>query len=835
MNTTLTLLFTAIFVLLCAQVFGQIYDFEDAAIPNAWQGDRSHFQVSNSNQLQLNAPVGSTASSLCWPSINAANCSWEFYLNYAFAASTTNYATLYLFSTEPDFTSANNVSYYLKIGGATGSTDKIELIYQQGLTKQVVLESRPGIVAGSQVACRIQVLKSAAGIWELKIDSAGTFNYTEEATAQHWQANAFNYSGIRCVYSSTRRDKFYFDDMLIREPFAIQGYAFENDSTLKILFNQTLDKSLLPTTTLNFNAPYAIDIDSNYLVFNFTEQIRSGRYTGTISSIFANNGDSLLNVSIPITKEFTYYVGQIRISEWMSDPSPSYGLPEVEWLELVNLSDQPVDLNNISIADPSTKVRLPAYLLNSDSVVIICHLNACSFFLNKNCIEVNALPSLNNSSDSIFVWANDTLLIDFIQYDLSSMPTDFRSDGGYSMIRKEYPEECVFSQTIDFFEDNIGGSPGTISSLPKTTAFTIQTTVLSASEVNIQMNAKVSILGTSFYASMGIMHAISNGYAYGTSYTFDLNQALETGNAYSFLLDSIHTCRNQVKRINTEIQIIYPKPIERNDVFVNEVLYNPNSGGVDFIELYNPTSKFIQLQNGHFYNQANTTLQHVFLSENKIIEPFGFVVLTSDTAILKNQYSNTASENAFQLIHFLSLPDTGGQLIWLNQNGDTLDHVCYGDAYQNPLHRNSEGYSLEKIYSSAPNFYAANWTTSAVYATPGYVNSQQMYTGTQHKPFYCNPCHVTTNLNGVNDFAVLHLGEAVQGCFGSIGIYRLSGEKVIDLIVNQSLGNTNTFQWNGQQQGGALLEDGIYVAVAEWWSSDGKTYVSKIAISTSQY
>ncbi|HSY62019.1 MAG TPA: lamin tail domain-containing protein, partial [Cytophaga sp.] len=329
---------------------------------------------------------------------------------------------------------------------------------------------------------------------------------------------------------------------------------------------------------------------------------------------------------------------------------------------------------------------------------------------------------------------------------------------------------------------------------------------------------------------------VDGAYKYGTSYTCYLNQVLEEGNAYNFRIDSIRTCRNQLKRIDAEIEIIYPKQIKKNEVFINEILYNPNSGGVDFIELYNSTSKYIELQSSHFYNQSNTALQHVMLSDNKTIQPFGFTILTSDTAILKRQYNNTVTTNAFQIARFLSLPDTGGKLIWLSQDGDTLDQVSYGDSYQNPLHRNTEGYSLEKISSIEPIFHAANWTTSAVSATPGYINSQhtQAYS-IQQKPFYCNPCHVTTDLNGVNDYVIVHMNETAQGCFGSIGIYRLSGEKVIDLIVNQPLGNTNAFQWNGQKQGGGLLEDGIYIAVAEWWSSDGKTYVSKIAISTSQY
>ena len=572
------------------------------------------------------------------------------------------------------------------------------------------------------------------------------------------------------------------------------------------------------------------------MLFNFTEQVRPGTYLGTITNILSSNGDSLLSNSLQIIKELTYYVGQIRISEWMSNPSPTYGLPEVEWIELVNMSQQSINLNKISIADPSTKVKLPPYSLSPDSAVIVCSLNTCKYFSNKKCIEVNSIPSLNNSSDSIFIFANDTLLIDFIYYDVSTLPSDFRSDGGYSMIREVYPGECLFSNKISFSQNNKGGTPGIINSLRVDNEFTIQAVVFSAKEITIQLGGQIFIYKTSFNASMGIAHIVTNANTYKTSYTYYLLGDLEAGNVYDFRVDSIRTCRNQLKSIDKVIEIIYPKQIGKNEVFINEVLYNASSGGVDFIELYNSSSKYIQLQNSHFYNKTNTTVQHIFLLRNMVIAPFGFATLTSDTSILKQQYSNSVSTNAFQLMHFLSLADTGGKLCWLNQNADTIDQVSYGDIYQNPLHRNVEGYSLEKITSVEPSFYAANWTTSAVQATPGYLNSQHNQADSfLHKPFYCSPCHVTTNLNGINDYVLFFMSEATQGCFGSISIYRLTGEKVIDLIVNQSLGNSNTFQWNGQQQGGALLEDGIYVAVGEWWSSDGKTNVSKIAISTSQY
>lgn len=175
-------------------------------------------------------------------------------------------------------------------------------------------------------------------------------------------------------------------------------------------------------------------------------------------------------------------------------------------------------------------------------------------------------------------------------------------------------------------------------------------------------------------------------------------------------------------------------------------------------------------------------------------------------------------------------------MFFLNDKSDTLDRIQYGDQYQNPLNRDDEGISLEKIKSNEWLFTSSNWTSSASKATPGYLNSQAISGElVSTKTFYCNPCHVTTNANGHNDYVHLHLNPHVKGAFATVSIYTISGELVDKVCVNQLLGTLNTFNWFGQEQSNATLPDGIYIAVAEWWSPEGETHTEKIAISTSQY
>ncbi len=837
MNLNLIPFITGVFIFFCFQIHAQKYDFTDGLLPSDWAGQRTYFEITADKQLHLNAPTGTTSAALVWPALQAKDLQWEFYVSYAFAASSTNYANFYLLSSTDDLSDETNASYYLKIGGASGSTDKIELIYQDETVKYTVLASAAGLVGASTVSCRVRVYKNAAGNWELYTDITGNHTFTKQAEGQHNIAKSFPYSGIRCVYSSTRRDKFYFDDISMQQLFTVQNYVFDGDSDLKIYFSDTLQMPAAIKLNIDFGIAFATTFFSTYIELKFAAPVHTGSFSGYLNNVIAINGDTLFNKQIEIKKVVTFYVGKVRFTEWMSDPSPSVGLPEIEWVELLNTSEEIIDMATCSISDPSTRAKCPAYLLKPDSVVVVCSSGGCSLLEIKNCIEVSSLPSLNNSADSLFLWANDSILIDYIHYELTALTNDNRRDGGYSIERKELPDDCSFYLNIDFSSAQSGGTPGLINNLAHWSAMEITPLIIAADNLLIDINSVVTIELKNISSETPV-HSLQNQRSqFSTSISILFETPVSEGSSTALYVDSVKTCRNNMQFIGKEILVIYPENIKKGDVYINEVLYNPYTGGVDFIELHNTTRNYIQLKNTHYYNKvAEKPIQQVTIAGDIIIEPLGYKVLTGDSVILKQQYTNTISKNCVQLKGFLSLPDDGGCLTFTSNNADTLDQIYYGDQFQNPLNRNDEGISLEKIIASEAFFSGSNWTSSASKCTPGYINSQNYLSGDiPEKIFYCNPCHVTTNLNGADDYALLHLNQMVNGCFANISIYKLSGERIEDLCINQLLGSSNTFQWNGQQHGGGTLEDGIYVAVAEWWSPDGKTFTSKIALSTSQY
>ena len=63
----------------------------------------------------------------------------------------------------------------------------------------------------------------------------------------------------------------------------------------------------------------------------------------------------------------------VVIDEIMADPAPQISLPSNEWIELKNVSPNPVNLQNWRIGDAAGQSGpMPNFILQPDSFVIVC-------------------------------------------------------------------------------------------------------------------------------------------------------------------------------------------------------------------------------------------------------------------------------------------------------------------------------------------------------------------------------------------------------------------------------------------------------------------------------
>ena len=69
------------------------------------------------------------------------------------------------------------------------------------------------------------------------------------------------------------------------------------------------------------------------------------------------------------------------------------------------------------------------------------------------------------------------------------------------------------------------------------------------------------------------------------------------GTVYKITLNNVSDCSSNTIGALNSTQFGIPQNLVTNDLVINEILFNPKTGGYDFIELYNRSNKIIDLKN----------------------------------------------------------------------------------------------------------------------------------------------------------------------------------------------------------------------------------------------
>ncbi len=202
--------------ILCAVSTAQaqfVDDFSDGDFTNdpAWSGDDAVFMVNASQQLQLNNTVAGTSQ------LRSANAmatlddkEWRVRVKQTFSGSASNYGRVYLVSDQADLTGPLN-GYYLLFGEAN-SNDAVELFEQTGTASVSVCRGTEALIANS-FDVGVQAKRDAAGNWQLLVDAAGGTNYVLQASGTSATHTTSTYIGVRCTYTVSNANKFFYDDV----------------------------------------------------------------------------------------------------------------------------------------------------------------------------------------------------------------------------------------------------------------------------------------------------------------------------------------------------------------------------------------------------------------------------------------------------------------------------------------------------------------------------------------------------------------------------------------------------------------------------------------------
>ena len=530
----------------------------------------------------------------------------------------------------------------------------------------------------------------------------------------------------------------------------------------------------------------------------------------------------------------------IVIDEIMADPTPQVGLPNNEWIELRNASAVAINLQGFRIADlTSQSGAMPSYLLKPDSFVIVCTGSAVAAMSAFGpTISVTSFPSLDNNGDQLSLISTQGKVIHALNYDISWYQNELKKDGGWTLEMIDTKNPCSGFSNWKASTDAKGGTPGKKNSVDATNADKTSPKLLRAFAVD---NLNITLIFDepldSAKGATAASYSISDAIgvpqvAVTAAPVFDrvnlkLNAALAINKVYTVTAANVADCAGNAIGSKNTARVGLSSVADSFDVVINEILFNPKSGGVDYVEIYNRSQKIIDAKQLYIANRNSTnvisSIQQL-TTESILLFPGDFLVITEDPQIVMQQYVTTNPGAFMQIGSMPSFSDNKGDVIILNAQGKIVDEVAYSDKWHFALISNTEGVSLERIDYNAPsvqnNFHSA--ATSVGYGTPGYKNSQFRIDQQVQGDITVTPEVFSPDNDGIDDFATISYNFPAPGYVANITIFDASGRPVRYLQKNALSGIKGSYIWDGLGEKQQKLSQGIYIIYTEIFNTQGK-------------
>jgi hypothetical protein len=628
------------------------------------------------------------------------------------------------------------------------------------------------------------------------------------------------------------------------KPFIV-SYEIIDSVTLKIIISESVD-SVQATFVANYNLnnsignPQSVSVSGLEAVLIFGSALDSSlTYQLTAQNIFDCIGNVISSSPIIISFPSKANVYDVLITEIYADPEPSYGMPNAEYVELFNRSDRTISLKDWTFSDATSTATLPdKILLQGDYIIVCANSNASLFTPFGNVAAVSSLPSLNNDSDELTLKDVFGRTIHYVNYSSDWHGDVIKKDGGFSLELIDTENPCTGAGNWKASEAIIGGTPGTENSVnganPDNVAPSLLYVLVSDSQhITLVFDESLDSLNITNPNQFSITPnnvAVTSFTTVAPSFTeiqLTLNNPLQPKIIYTITVSNITDCSGNIIAENTA-RFGLPEFPNSGDVIINEILFNPESFGSDFVELYNASDKIIDLKSliiaeADYVKRDSVTEFTRASSRGFLLLPQQYVALTPDANYIRSRYFSENPKNILLLGSLPSYPDDG--VVMLKDTLlNTFDKVAYSEDWHYPLVDDKNGVSLERIQFNAASQDKNNWHSAAStvgYATPAYKNSQYKDAAEVKEYFIISPEAFSPDNDGYNDFLNIIYQFDEPGWAANIKIFDSGGRPIRDLLKNELLATEGTLQWDGITDEGKKARIGIHIIYIELFNPDG--------------
>jgi len=840
---------------LLAQITDDFSDGDFTQNP-AWSGTADKFIVNSNLQLQLNAEEAGEAY-LSLPITEYESMEWQFWIREAFSPSGNNFTDVWLSADNADFQNVTH-GYFLRFGEG-GSNDAIELFRKDVDGQQSICRGTEGHIAAS-FAVFVKVTCDREGNWMIQTcyDNSGVYIIEAQGVDDTYSRNG--HFGFHSTFTASNAKKIYFDDVYVgprivdHDPPTLLSCEVLDLTHLQLSFNEALDETsaLNPSNYLADNGlghPASVSFGENLasVVLELEREIGNGiNYTLTISNI----KDLWNNVLASATTTFSVYEASdydIVINEIMADPNPVVGLPEWEYVELYNTTEFGIDLKDWQIQIGSNDKTFGNYVLQPHGYVILCHNDAVPELRTYgDCIGFGSF-SVGNSSSAMYLYSKAGSLVSQVNFNSTWYHDPDKDNGGWSVEQIDPLNPCAGASNWAASTDVSGGTPGRLNSVdgenntqPQVERISMFSNYIVQLWFDQQMNP-ASLMETQHYLVDELGERPQQANVNPNDATFVeliFDHGFEEGMVYTLIINDVANCVGTLVEADTRVQFGIPNEIAEGEILINEILFDPISPGVDYVELYNNTDKTFDLSTlmlgvikESFPNPADTTLKEIS-ADSRLFLPYTYVLLSTDSEIVGQQY-DCPTDNYVQMASFPSYANAGGTALLMGKDGTAIDQMYFSENMHYPLLKVTKGVALERVAFDQPSDDPNNWHSAAErvhFGTPGQPNSMMQSAELSQDELYISPDVFSPDGDGFDDECFVNYRFDEAGYTMNIYIFNVAGQLLRHLAKGELVGQEGSVLWNGLDDNGNRVSVGVYVVVAEVFNFEGKVKQLKKAV-----
>jgi len=831
-------------------------DFSDGDFTQnpQWVGDAHKFSVEENILRLVDNAAGQAA--LATRSQLMDNTRWEFWVRLAFTPSSNNHPKIYLVSDSGDLHGGLN-GYFLQIGKDGGDNKRLFFYRQDGEQVTELLAGSMNLAATTNNILRIRVLRDADGNWEFWADPLGGELFLPQGTVTDRVHTATSWFGISCRYTVSNSNRFYFDDFFAGAweaddaPPVVEEVQVVSASSIRLFFDEVVEAASSEST-----ANYVVDggvgspviasrdpVTPNVVTLLFAEPFDANReYVLRISQVSDLRG----NVMDPFEVVFVYFVPQafdVVFNELMADPTPEVGLPPHEYIELYNTTPFHVNLEGWVLQHGTTQRQLPFAPLPAGGYLLLVTEAAYPHLRDfGHAVAVPGLSqtALTNAGTDLVLFDPDLNVVSFVSYRDTWYRDPARSNGGWSLEKIDPLNFCQGAENWRASTDPRGGTPGEPNAVLGENPDGTRPALLMAGMVNdrtvlltfSETMDRESLANTGHYTvDQGVGQPVSAEPLLPdfSRVLLRFAQPVQPGMVYQLSLDaSIADCAgNLIDKRTTRIAL--PEQPGPFDLVINEVLFNPPDGGSRYIEVYNRSSKVVDLKDCLLASMDTlegilTTIQPI-LEESFLFFPGDYAVLTQSPEQVSSTYM-TPNPGAF--IRMGGMPrmtNANGILVLVTKSLEVIDRFVYEEDMHIALLTTYKGVALERVNPNLPTQDRSNWHSaaqSAGFGTPGYLNSQYSADiAAGNGEVVVEPELFSPDGDGQDDLLQIAYAFDAPGFVANVTVFDSRGRRIRRLRAGELLATSGVIAWDGVGDDGLKAPVGIYLIHVEVFDLNG--------------